>query len=277
VSDALRPFFSYFGAKWRLSGHCPPPSYERIVEPFAGSAGYSCRYGAGHEVLLVDLDPTIAGIWDYLIHAAPADILALPDLHPDQSTLDLDIHDDARSLIGFWLNKGVERPMRTMGAWGRKPLPGRVTTFWGPGVRQRIADQLPAIRRWQVTNDSFKAADIGPATYYVDPPYIDAGKRYVFGADGIDYHGLAVWCRSLQGQVMVAEAEGAHWLPFEPLATVKATIGSGKRRGTSVEVMWRNTAPIPFPCARGRVCFATSHDLGCPSYGPPVAAPGGER
>lgn len=240
MSAALRPFFSYFGAKWRLSGHCPPPAHDRIVEPFAGSAGYACRYGAGREVLLVDLDPTIAGLWRYLINVSPQDVLALPDLEPEQSTLDLDICEGARSLIGFWLNKGVERPMRTMGAWGRNPLPGRTATFWGPGIRQRIADQLPAIRNWEVLCDSYKASDIGTATYYVDPPYIAAGKRYVYGSKNLDYTSLATWCRSLPGQVMVAEAEGATWLPFEPLMEVKATVGAGKRRGTSVEVLWTN-------------------------------------
>jgi hypothetical protein len=37
----LRPFFSYYGAKWGLGRHYSAPAHWTVVEPFAGSAGYS--------------------------------------------------------------------------------------------------------------------------------------------------------------------------------------------------------------------------------------------
>ena len=40
----LKPFFSYFGGKWRTAKHYPGPSRDLIIEPFAGSAGYSVRH-----------------------------------------------------------------------------------------------------------------------------------------------------------------------------------------------------------------------------------------
>lgn len=43
-----------------------------------------------------------------------------------------------------------------------------------------------------------------------------------------------MWCKDRRGQVIVCENAGATWLPFEPLATIKAT------RGTSQEVSWVN-------------------------------------
>ena len=33
----LRPFFSYYGGKWRSAvKHYPAPEFDQIVEPFAG-------------------------------------------------------------------------------------------------------------------------------------------------------------------------------------------------------------------------------------------------
>ena len=33
----LRPFFGFYGGKWRDSPrHYPPPAHTRIIEPFAG-------------------------------------------------------------------------------------------------------------------------------------------------------------------------------------------------------------------------------------------------
>ena len=56
----LDPFFSYYGAGFRKcrAGFYPPPrDGDLIVERFAGSAAYACTFGAGREVLLIDLDP----------------------------------------------------------------------------------------------------------------------------------------------------------------------------------------------------------------------------
>lgn len=40
----LRPFFSYFGGKWRDTPRLPAPKHPTIIEPFAGSAGYALRH-----------------------------------------------------------------------------------------------------------------------------------------------------------------------------------------------------------------------------------------
>ena len=40
----LRPFFCYYGGKWRAAPKYPPPEHDTIVEPFAGAAGYATRY-----------------------------------------------------------------------------------------------------------------------------------------------------------------------------------------------------------------------------------------
>src|SRR5688500_5758691 len=42
---AMRPFLSFYGAKWRSAPWYGPPTHDVVVEPFAGSAGYSAYYG----------------------------------------------------------------------------------------------------------------------------------------------------------------------------------------------------------------------------------------
>lgn len=109
---------------------------------------------------------------------------------------------------------------------------------WGPGIRERLARQVCNIRHWSVVCGSYADLDVSrDATWFVDPPYVDAGRHYRHGSSGVDYGHLADWCRSLPGQVMVCENRGASWLPFEDFATIAGTNGSG-RSGRSHEVLW---------------------------------------
>jgi hypothetical protein len=36
MTSRLRPFFSFYGGKWRIARHYPTPKYDIIIEPFAG-------------------------------------------------------------------------------------------------------------------------------------------------------------------------------------------------------------------------------------------------
>jgi hypothetical protein len=68
----LKPFFRYYGGKWRAvhRGLYPQPLHRTIVEPFAGSAGYALHY-PHHDIVLVERDPCIAGIWRWLKSTTP--------------------------------------------------------------------------------------------------------------------------------------------------------------------------------------------------------------
>jgi hypothetical protein len=232
----VRPFFSYYGGKWLAAPAYPAPRHDLIVEPFAGSAGYATRHHT-RNVLLVDADPTIAALWAYLIAVRASEIRALPLVV--ESTDALPVAEEARSLIGFWLNKGCASPRKRPSAWMRSGI--RPGCFWGEAVRDRLAVQVEQIRHWQVANDNYEAAPDVEATWFVDPPYIAAGRHYVFSLRVGAYEYLADFCRARRGQAIVCEQAGATWLPFRRFRSIKGTEGRG-RKGRSDEVVWTNDA-----------------------------------
>ena len=233
--SSLRPFFSFYGAKWRAAPHYPRPEHDLIIEPFAGSAGYALRY-PHQRVILCDDDERVAATWAYLLRVTPEEVRRLPLLGADDDVRDLPLPQEAKWLIGWWLNKGMTSPCHTPSKWMRNPLPGRLATYWGAGIRERIAQQVPAIRHWRIIHGSYHGFSAEPATWFVDPPYNNAaGARY--RKSRIDYAHLSRWCRSLPGQVIVCEQAGADWLPFAHMMTAKTTDGP-KRDGVSREVIW---------------------------------------
>lgn len=230
----LRPFFGYYGGKWRdVPKHYPKPEHKVIVEPFAGSAGYSLRYPT-HKVVLCEVDPVLAAVWRYLTRVKPKEILSIRDLRPEETVDDLSASQEARWLVGFWLNRGTASPRKSPSKWMRDGI--RPGSFWGERVRQTIASQVSYIRHWAVYNCSYAECPVpvGTATWFIDPPYQCAGKHYRFGSEQIDYTALTAWCKSRPGQVIVCENAGATWLPFRDLADVKTTRAAHR----SSEVYW---------------------------------------
>lgn len=234
-ASALMPFFTFYGGKFRAAKHYPGPQHGVIVEPFAGSAGYSVNHPAA-AVWLNDIDPVITGTWQYLIGASEKEILALPDLRPGQTVDDLAIPQEARWLIGWWLNKGSATPKRRPSSFMLKHPEG--APYWGQDVRERIARQLPQIRHWTVTTGDYRELPDVDACWYVDPPYAQAGQYYRYGRKGIDYAQLAKWAAARRGQLIVCEADDADWLPFVPLVTIDGTEGRQKARRARMEVIY---------------------------------------
>jgi DNA modification methylase len=236
-TGVLRPFFHRFGSKWRIAPHYPEPVYDTIIEPFAGTAGFSLRY-SHHQVRLFDLDPVIWGIWDYLIHVSEAEIMALPiDIsHVDDLGC---VPQEAHWLVGFWMNKGTTMPGTMASAWMRKYRDQQTGVYWSPEVRQRIASQLKYIRHWTIEQMSYEDIPDMRATWFIDGPYDNkAGEHYTYGRQGIDYQHLAGWCRSRSGQVIACENQGADWLDFRPFRII-----NGQRK-QSTEVLWTNDGAL---------------------------------
>jgi hypothetical protein len=234
----VRPFFPFYGSKWRSAKLFDAPTANLVIEPFAGSAGYATFYEPG-AVMLMDRDPIIVGVWEYLIRESAGAIRRLPEIEPGEDVQTFDhLPQEARWLIGFWLNRGSAMPKRKRTAYSARTE--RAQLVWSERARERIASQVDRIRHWTVFERDvlgFAWPPTPQATWFIDPPYEDKGRYYRFSS--VDYAALGSWCREREGQVIVCENVGAEWLPFERLATIKST------RGVSVEAIWMNARPKP--------------------------------
>lgn len=235
----MRPFFSYYGAKYTVAKYAGEPRRDLVIEPFAGSASYSTRYAPKH-VALYDISPDVCALWDWLIHCSEADVRAIPDAFASFDEVER-LPRGAALLVRFWVSKGRAEPSSVLSPWYHKYRDHHDCKVWGRAVKARIIAQKPAIAAWTVDNLPYWKVPLREAHWHVDPPYNNAaGSRYPFA--GIEFSNLADWCRSLPGTVDVFENEGATWLPFKPLCKIETT--RGKRSGVvSAEVMARFDNP----------------------------------
>jgi hypothetical protein len=228
----LWPFFCYYGGKWRAAPHYPAPQYQTVIEPFAGAAGYATRYHS-RSIVLADANPLITNLWRYLIKVSAQEVRALPLVveHVD----DLAVCQEAKHLIGFWLNKATSgSPRKRPASWMRSGV--RPNSYWGEAVRDRIASQVDFIRHWRVVDGDYSNTPAIEGTWFVDPPYANAaGAMYLHKVT--DYERLAEWCRARRGQLIVCENSGATWLPFADMGSFKSNPGS-RGKGKSREAIY---------------------------------------
>ncbi len=232
----LKPFWRYYGGKNRAAKWYPSPEHQIIIEPFAGAAGYSCRY-SDRNVILIDKNPIISSIWKYLIKVSVSEILKIPDIPNGGTVDDLKVCQEARWLIGFWLNSANVRPCKTSSKFAMIDKKKNVVGGWTQRTRDRIAKQVPFIRHWKVIEGDYTDAPNIDATWHIDPPYNNkAGSYYSFQPE--NFNDLGDWCQSRKGLVMVCENEGAEWLPFQSLRTTHNQRSTGSK-----EVIWLNRPP----------------------------------
>jgi hypothetical protein len=232
----MRPFFSYYGAKYTVAKYAGPPRRDLVIEPFAGSAAYSTRWAA-RRVKLYDINPDVCDLWDFLIHCSVEDIARIPDSFESFDEVEA-LSRPAGLLVRFWVSKGRAEPSSTLSPWYFQYRGSKDCRVWGPAVKARIIQQKPHITQWRVDCLPYWSIPLEEAHWHVDPPYNNsAGSRYP--CSQIDYTHLAAWCSTVPGTVDVFENEGADWLPFvHKLCDV--TTSRGRRNGAvSREVMAR--------------------------------------
>jgi len=235
----MPPSFSYFGGKHSSSGKYPKPRHDTIIEPFAGSAGYSHRYW-NRNVILIEKDPTLCALWRFLIGASALDILSLPLLSPGQTVRSLGLDAGRSALIGFWVSNGASSPRQTLSSWARSVDLTTRSEFWGSACRARLSRNVARMNHWQlIEGDYTKAPDV-EATWFIDPPYQVQGRKYACGAQDIDFSALGAWCRTRRGRVMVCENVGADWLPFSYMHRRSGARKEGDKRKPSHEAIWLN-------------------------------------
>lgn len=236
----MKPFFSYYGAKWTTARYLGPPRRDAVVEPFAGSACYSTRWDV-KEAYLFDVSEDIVALWDWLIHCSVADVVAVPDRfeHIDEV---MALPRGPSLLVRFWIAKGRAEPTQTLSPWYFQYRDAPDCSVWGPYVKQRVVTQKPGIASWKVAQLSYTQIPNCDAHWHIDPPYEgDPGRRYTH--DVVDYAHLALWAQGRFGAVDVCENEGASWLPFTKLAEVVTS--RGRRDGhRSIEAVWRKDDPV---------------------------------
>jgi hypothetical protein len=234
----MKTLFSYFGGKWLHAGRYPRPEHDVIVEPFAGSAGYSVAYYR-RKVILVEKHPPIAALWRYLIQVKSDEIRKLPILQTGQRVSDFKLVPEAATLLGLRLGRGSQAPRDKASSWGTVG-PGA----WNERARETLALQVELIRHWRIIEGDYTLAPDIEATWHIDPPYSGEGFRYPASSTNISFSDLAGWCKDRKGLVMVCEQQGATWLPFVPFfeiagSTVPAHGADGQR---TTEVIWINRA-----------------------------------
>ena len=231
----MRPFFSYYGAKYTVAKYAGAPRCDTVIEPFAGSAAYSTRWSP-KIVKLYDSNSDICSIWDWLIKATEADVRAIPDVFNDIDEVYKLAH-GASLLVRFWVSKGRAEPSGALSPWYFQYRNTRDCRVWGTAVKARIISQKPRIANWTIDCLPYWQVPMWFGHWHIDPPYNNsAGSRYPHA--NINYEHLAHWCRQLPGTVDVFENDGASWLPFSPLCNVVTS--RGRRSGAiSKEVMAR--------------------------------------
>jgi hypothetical protein len=211
----VKPFFTFYGGKHRLAPLLGKPKYDHVIEPFAGSAGYS-TYWESSNVTLVELDPVLISVWQYLQGASAHDIERLPSRVMHVDDLPSWVSQQEKWLIGYCLDHNLSRPGKSLCNWGRNSPKWR--NYWSEDIQRRIINQLDRIRNWTIIQGSYEDAPDIEGHWHVDPPYNNAaGQSYRF--NHIHYGALSEWCRSRKGFVQVCEAAGATWLPFNTFSS----------------------------------------------------------
>jgi len=215
--------FSYYGSKSKIINKYPDPSYDTIIEPFAGSARYAFKF-FDRDIILIEKYEKVYKIWEYLQSASKSDILSLPDIEPQTVLAEINgytqLADVEKYLIGFCVNRGSRNTPKTVSGkfcnWNTDKL--------------KIAKNLYKIKHWNIIHGDYRVIENKRATWFIDPPYEIKGKIYPEKIK--DYKFLGKWCKSRLGQVIVCENYGANWLDFEYL-----TDTHGQHR-KSKEVVW---------------------------------------
>lgn len=195
-------------------------------------------WGDDHQVVLSDIDPITVGMWEFLKSREAADYISRVPDHLEAGTMISD-------RFAGWPEPMIRllQAEANQGTQGARGVHDQVTSMgakcW-PRVRRKLEWARSKCAYWTILQEPYYALPNVEAAWFIDPPYQgEAGQRYRHGSQNIDFQHLAEWCLSRRGQVIVAEGEGAEWLPFQPLIN-RTGIKSRYQTSSRKELIWTN-------------------------------------
>ena len=221
----FKKMFSYYGSKSKVVDYYPPPKFNKIIEPFAGSARYSLKYWQ-NDVLLVDKYKVIIDVWKYLKSASKNDILKLPRLKSGENLNDFCLSEIEKQFLGFIIVGGLESPRQKAGSFRDTQKQNQIL--------KNIANQLFKIKHWEIKLGSYNELENEEATWFIDPPYQFGGEHYKESSKKINFIKLAEWCKSRNGQIIVCENTKATWMDFKPMREMQGAMFK------TTEAIWSN-------------------------------------
>jgi hypothetical protein len=211
--------FYCLGRKGRAASSYPRPEYPIVIEPFAGSMGYTLRHRPAYAIG-IERDSQTYELWHRLTSMTAAEIRDFPSPVVGKRSYDRWVIQAARTDFS--------------GVRYRTVTPFMAAKF---EAQRRMALRHHAYARRSVIyrhGDYTEAPDI-EATWFIDPPYVGVTNGYVHGPGDIDYDELAQWCLSRRGQVIICEGPDAEWLPFRHLRSWPGQPHHGQRSVPTVE------------------------------------------
>lgn len=211
------PLLKWFGSKWLSAKRLPPPEYPTLIEPFAGGAGYACRFPE-RNVVLAESDPHLYALWRWLIsEATEGDIREIPLNLPEGTDIrSVGLSYGQSLLLKTWQRTNNVGSCWTISPWGNKP--GQ----WTANTRARVAAEVGEVKHWEIHPDGLDLLRRErEATWFVDPPY---QYNYQYRQPSPVYDVLARLIQGQKGQIIVCEAacpktgSVPQWLPFLPFA-----------------------------------------------------------
>ena len=216
--------FSYYGSKSKIIHRYPMPKFERIMEPFAGSARYACLYYA-RDVWINDKYEVIYRIWKWIQSASWNDVKSLPDLDKGDDLRNIkSLSDDERLLMGFLVANGVCNPNNIVTGRGAGFGKGAKHESIPPvrSFKLNIKRMIGRIGHWKITCLDYDRLPNLKATWFIDPPYQVGGNRYK--VNGVDYTHLLDWIKRRRGETITCENSQCTWLDrYDNLVTIQGS------------------------------------------------------
>lgn len=223
--------FSYYGSKSNLVHYYPKPKYDKIIEPFCGSARYSLKY-FDRDVTICDKYDVVIKIWKYLQNCSKKDILGLPKLTLGLDIRGLNISEEERLFLG--MNAGISSmaPRNKVSSFAAIQN-GRKNKY------KIIADNLFKIKHWEILLSDYSDLSNDFATWFIDAPYQFGGHAYIEG--DINFNDLKKWSIERNGHIIVCENTKANWMKFKPITKIHGAMSR------TTEAIWSNF-PTNYDC-----------------------------